>query len=152
MASLENCNETSAEFFCPVKMCFEFSCEANFRFSFRYCPKWDFFCEILFDNALISCCRKATIPEYKREYEEIEIRFDMLGFLCMYIEFDGVNDFEKRRMFAPCSNSIDVSNIWKWILIGRPKINAEVTTKGPSLLQGLQHLDAYLGYFCTSVN
>ena len=36
--------------------------------------------------------------------------------------------------------------------IGRPKINAEVTTKGPSLLQGLQHLDAYLGYFCTSVN
>ena len=32
------------------------------------------------------------------------------------------------------------------IFIGRPKINAEVTTKGPSLLQGLQHLDAYLGY------
>jgi len=48
VASLENCNETSAEFFCPVKMCFEFACEANFR--------------------------KATIPEYKREYEEIEIR------------------------------------------------------------------------------
>ena len=70
-----------------------------------------FVCEILFDNALISCCRKATIPEYKREYEEIEIRFDKLGFLCMYIEFDGVNDFEKRRMFAPCSILIDVNNI-----------------------------------------
>jgi hypothetical protein len=48
VASLENCNEMSAEFFCPVKMCFEFACEASFR--------------------------KATIPEYKREYEEIEIR------------------------------------------------------------------------------
>ena len=117
VASLENCNETSAEFFCPVKMCFEFACEANFRFSFRYCPKWDFFCEILFYNVLISCCRKATIPEYKREYEEIEIRFDKLGFLCIYIEFDGVNYFEKRRMFASYSILIDVSNIWKWNLV-----------------------------------
>ena len=31
VASLEHCNEVSAEFFCPVKMCFEFAREANFR-------------------------------------------------------------------------------------------------------------------------
>ena len=31
VASLENLNEVSADFFCPVKKCFEFSCEANFR-------------------------------------------------------------------------------------------------------------------------
>ena len=61
-------------------------------------------------STLFSSHRKATIPEYKREYEEIEIRFDKLSFLC-YIEFDGVNDFEKRKMFAPCSISIDVNNI-----------------------------------------
>ena len=48
IASLENSNEVSADFFCPVKKCFEFACEANFR--------------------------KSTIPEYKREYEEIENR------------------------------------------------------------------------------
>ena len=48
VASLENSNEVSSDFFCPVKMCFEFACEANFR--------------------------KSTIPEYKREYAEIESR------------------------------------------------------------------------------
>ena len=40
--------KVSADFFCPVKKCFEFASEANFR--------------------------KSTIPEYKREYEEIENR------------------------------------------------------------------------------
>merc|ERR1719233_1167236 len=48
VASLENLNEVSADFFCPIKKCFEFACEANFR--------------------------KSTIPEYKREYEDIENR------------------------------------------------------------------------------
>jgi hypothetical protein len=48
VASLENLNEVSADFFCPIKKCFEFACEANFR--------------------------KSTIPEYMREYEEIENR------------------------------------------------------------------------------
>ena len=48
VASLEHFNEVSADFFCPVKKCFEFACEANFR--------------------------KSTIPEYKREYDEIENR------------------------------------------------------------------------------
>ena len=48
VASLENLNEEGTDFFCPVKKCFEFACEANFR--------------------------KSTIPEYKREYEEIENR------------------------------------------------------------------------------
>ena len=48
VASLENLNEVSADFFCPVKKCFEFACEANFR--------------------------KSTIPEYKKEYQEIENR------------------------------------------------------------------------------
>ena len=48
VASLENLNEVSADFFCPVKKCFEYACEANFR--------------------------KSMIPEYMREYEEIEIR------------------------------------------------------------------------------
>ena len=49
VASLENSNEVSSDFFCPVKTCFEFACEANFR--------------------------KSTIPEYKREYAEIESRW-----------------------------------------------------------------------------
>ena len=49
MASLENMNEVSADFFCPVKKCFEFACEASFK--------------------------KSTIPEYKKEYQEIEDRF-----------------------------------------------------------------------------
>ena len=49
VASLENLNEVSADFFCPVKKCFEFACEANFR--------------------------KSTIPEYKKEYQEIENRY-----------------------------------------------------------------------------
>ena len=49
VASLENMNEVSADFFCPVKKCFEFACEANFK--------------------------KSTIPEYKKEYQEIEDRF-----------------------------------------------------------------------------
>ena len=48
VAALENLNEVSADFFCPIKKCFEFACEANFR--------------------------KSTIPEYMREYEEIETR------------------------------------------------------------------------------
>jgi len=48
VASLENLNDEGTEFFCPVKKCFEFACEANFR--------------------------KSTIPEYKREYEDIENR------------------------------------------------------------------------------
>lgn len=52
VASLENLNEVSADFFCPVKKCFEYACEANFR--------------------------KSMIPEYMREYEEIEIRWDVL--------------------------------------------------------------------------
>ena len=51
VASLEHFNEVSADFFCPVKKCFEFACEANFR--------------------------KSTIPEYKREYDEIENRLDL---------------------------------------------------------------------------
>ena len=42
-------NEVSADFFCPVKKCFEFACEASFK--------------------------KSTIPEYKKEYQEID---DML--------------------------------------------------------------------------
>ena len=42
-------NEVSADFFCPVKKCFEFACEASFK--------------------------KSTIPEYKKEYQEIEDRF-----------------------------------------------------------------------------
>merc|ERR1719270_1409577 len=48
VASLENMNEVSADFFCPVKKCFEFACEASFK--------------------------KSTIPEYKKEYQEIEDR------------------------------------------------------------------------------
>ena len=51
VASLENLNEVSADFFCPVKKCFEFACEANFR--------------------------KSTIPEYKKEYQEIENRYSV---------------------------------------------------------------------------
>ena len=57
VASLENSNEVSSDFFCPVKMCFEFACEANFR--------------------------KSTIPEYKREYAEIESRYS-LDLSCLY--------------------------------------------------------------------
>ena len=49
VASLENMNEVSADFFCPVKKCFEFACEASFK--------------------------KSTIPEYKKEYQEIEDRW-----------------------------------------------------------------------------
>ena len=49
VASLEILNEVSADFFCPIKKCFEFACEANFR--------------------------KSTIPEYKRENEDIDDRY-----------------------------------------------------------------------------
>lgn len=48
IATLENVNDVSSEFFCPVKKCFEFACEASNK-------------------------AKAT-PEYKREYQEIEHR------------------------------------------------------------------------------
>ncbi len=48
IATLENVNDVSSEFFCPVKKCFEFACEASAK-------------------------AKAT-PEYKREYQEIEHR------------------------------------------------------------------------------
>jgi len=48
VASLENVNDVSSEFFCPVKKCFEFACEASAK-------------------------GKAT-PEYKREYSDIEHR------------------------------------------------------------------------------
>ena len=53
VASLENMNEVSADFFCPVKKCFEFACEASFK--------------------------KSTIPEYKKEYQEIEDRLWLLN-------------------------------------------------------------------------
>ena len=49
VATLENVNDVSSEFFCPVKKCFEFACEASAK-------------------------AKAT-PEYKREYSEIEYRY-----------------------------------------------------------------------------
>ena len=49
VATLENVNDVSSEFFCPVKKCFEFACEASAK-------------------------AKAT-PEYKREYAEIEYRY-----------------------------------------------------------------------------
>ena len=48
IATLENVNDVSSEFFCPVKKCFEYACEAS---------------------------QKAkSMPEYKREYQEIEHR------------------------------------------------------------------------------
>ena len=59
VASLEYFNEVSADFFCPVKKLFEFACEANFR--------------------------KATIPEYKREYEEIENRLVYFFSYCCFM-------------------------------------------------------------------
>lgn len=48
IATLENVNDVSSEFFCPVKKCFEFACEASFK--------------------------AKAMPEYKREYQEIEHR------------------------------------------------------------------------------
>lgn len=48
IASLENVNDVSSEFFCPVKKCFEFACEAS--------------------------AKAKAMPEYKREYQEIEHR------------------------------------------------------------------------------
>ena len=54
IATLENVHDVSSEFFCPVKKCFEFACEASAK-------------------------AKAT-PEYKREYQEIEHRY---GYACM---------------------------------------------------------------------
>ena len=48
IATLENVHDVSSEFFCPVKKCFEFACEASAK-------------------------GKAT-PEYKREYSDIEHR------------------------------------------------------------------------------
>lgn len=48
VATLENVNDVSSEFFCPVKRCFEFASEASAK-------------------------AKAT-PEYKKEYAEIERR------------------------------------------------------------------------------
>jgi len=48
IASLENVNDVSSEFFCPVKKCFEFACEAS--------------------------TKAKAMPEYKHEYQEIEHR------------------------------------------------------------------------------
>ena len=48
VASLDNLNEVRADFFCPIKNCFEFANEANFR--------------------------KSTILEYKQEYKNNENR------------------------------------------------------------------------------
>ena len=49
IATLENVNDVSSDFFCPVKKCFDFACEAS---------------------------QKAkSMPEYKREYQEIEHRY-----------------------------------------------------------------------------
>ncbi|XP_059085448.1 short transient receptor potential channel 6-like [Tigriopus californicus] len=48
IATLENVNDVSSEFFCPVKKCFEFACEAS--------------------------AKAKNTPEYKREYQEIEHR------------------------------------------------------------------------------
>lgn len=53
IATLENVNDVSSDFFCPVKKCFEFACEASAK-------------------------AKAT-PEYKREYQEIEQRLVWLN-------------------------------------------------------------------------
>jgi hypothetical protein len=48
VATLENVNDVSSDFFCPVKKCFEFACEAS--------------------------AKGKAMPEYKREYSEIEHR------------------------------------------------------------------------------
>ena len=48
IATLENTGDVSSEFFCPVKKCFEYACEAN--------------------------AKAKAMPEYKREYQEIEHR------------------------------------------------------------------------------
>ena len=48
MARLENVNDVSSEFFCPVKKCFEYADEA--------------------------CEKGKAMPEYKKEYKEIEAR------------------------------------------------------------------------------
>ena len=48
IATLENVHDVSSEFFCPVKKCFEFACEAS--------------------------AKSKAMPEYKREYQEIEHR------------------------------------------------------------------------------
>ena len=49
IATLENVHDVSSEFFCPVKKCFEFACEAS--------------------------AKSKAMPEYKREYQEIEHRW-----------------------------------------------------------------------------
>ena len=48
ITTLENTNDVSSDFFCPVKKCFEFACEASQK--------------------------GKSMPEYKREYQEIEHR------------------------------------------------------------------------------
>ena len=48
VATLENVNDVSSDFFCPVKKCFEYAVEAN--------------------------AKGKAMPEYKREYREIEQR------------------------------------------------------------------------------
>ena len=48
VARLENVNDVSSEFFCPVKKCFEYADEA--------------------------CEKGKAMPEYKKEYKEIEAR------------------------------------------------------------------------------
>ena len=52
IATLENVHDVSSEFFCPVKKCFEFACEAS--------------------------AKSKAMPEYKREYQEIEHRLVMI--------------------------------------------------------------------------
>ena len=54
IATLENVNDISSEFFCPVKKCFEFACEA--------------------------ANKAKAMMEYKREYQEIEQRY--IYFFC----------------------------------------------------------------------
>ena len=101
VASLEYFNEVSADFFCPVKKLFEFACEANFR--------------------------KATIPEYKREYEEIENRWhflfeimsnwDRIQILCFF----SMSSYDYRdldlSMYLWKNNhkvTIQTVKVWKW--------------------------------------
>ena len=48
VANLENINDHNSEFFCPVKKCFEYAVEAS--------------------------AKGKAMPEYKREYSEIEHR------------------------------------------------------------------------------
>ena len=62
IANLENVNDVSSEFFCPVKKCFEFACEASNK-------------------------SKAT-PEYKREYQEIEHRSVIMD-IALSVAFNG---------------------------------------------------------------